>query len=254
MEFLSRQRRWLLPALLILLILEVLTLPIVLSLTYAGKSKSPDHIITYRPHVLKWDDSTTVRPDGSGELTLFDTVYQNVHSDNSDKMLAPGTGGDNTVRLKNEADNEVKYTTTLYTIRSTDNLPVAAAMDGDGEETDRYVLPKGVDASSVVKTLTGSLKSGEIADFDIDWYWLYEVSDAQDVIDTAFGDDAAWEVAEDVLMGVYIIVEDDGSYAPEPPVTGDNAMIYGYVCLFAISLLLLIFTIPFKRKKQEPEA
>ncbi len=241
MKTMKRQHRWLLPAVLILFILEALTLPVVVRYTYAGRSEKPEHVLTYVPHVLTWDKDTKVRPDGTGELSLFSTVYGNVNFDDGAKVLAPGTEGDNLIRLVNNGNGPISYTAILYEIRSTGNLPVSAKLTGDGTDAARYGLPEGVRQEDVVRALQGTLESGRIADFEIDWYWLYEESVSQDEIDTMFGNNAAWGDAEDVLMGIYVVVEDDGQIIPpDPPKTGDAGMLYGYLTLFGISFIALI--------------
>lgn len=247
----KKQNQWLLPAVLILFLLEVISFPFVVHSTYAGKSESPEHILTYTPHSLVWDEDTEVRKDGSGVLSLFSAYDQNVNSDNGDKVFAPGTANDNIVRLLNHSDNQISYTAILYTVRSTGNIPVAADMSGDGTETDDVVLPDGIDEDSVVKTLCGTLDSGNFADFNIDWYWIFEESMSQDEIDTEFGNRAARGEAEDVLMGIYIVVEDDGNtYDPEAPQTGDLTT-YSIV-LMIISFASLVILL-FERKKAEDD-
>ena len=251
MKILTKQKRWLLPAVLILFILEVITFPLVVSLTYAGKNESPEHILTYKTHSLTWDENTEVRENGSGELSLFSAVYQNVNSDNGEKVLAPGTTGDNLIRLLNTAENEIEYTAILYTVRSTGNLPAAARMNGAGEITDTYTLPDDVTKEAVVKALHGTLNKGEIADFEIDWYWIYEESMSQDEIDTALGNSAAKGDAEDILVGFYVVIEDEGEIiTPDPsPELGENDMLYGFIALFVISLIVLIILFVKRRKE-----
>ena len=253
MGFLKKPKVWLLPAVIVLFVLEILTLPLVVSLTYAGKSESPEHIITYHTGKLAWDEDTKVHADGSGELTLFDAVYQNVKSENGEKLLAPGTEGDNIVRLKNECGNQVEYTATLYTIRSVGELPVVADMSGDGTLTEQYILPDGVGKESAVKAFHGTLGSGKIADFNIDWKWAFEQGDEQDVIDTALGNKAAAGHADNIIMGVYIVIEDQGSrVSPDLPKTGDDTLVYSYLTLMGISfVVLLLLLIPVKKRKAD---
>lgn len=253
MGFLNKPKIWLLPAVIVLFVLEILTLPLVISLTYAGKSESPEHVITYRTGKLTWDENTKTRADGSGELTLFDAVYQNVKSDNGENVLAPGTEGDNIIRLKNECGNRIEYTVTLYTIRSVSELPVIAGMDGDGSETDRHVLPSGVGRESAVKSLHGTLEADRIADFNIDWRWAYERGNEQDIIDTALGDKAADDHADNIIMGAYIVVEDQGSnISPNAPKTGDDMLMYSYLTFMGISFVFLVLLlIPVKKRKAD---
>lgn len=63
--FLSKRiSQWLLPAVLILFILEVLLLPVVLEITYAGREDGPDHILTYTTNSLLWDSATGIDENG----------------------------------------------------------------------------------------------------------------------------------------------------------------------------------------------
>ena len=79
------------PAILILFILQVMLLPVMIGLTYAVPAERPEHILTYRTGSLVWDKAASVRPDGSAELSFFETLYKNVNADNAERVLAPGT-------------------------------------------------------------------------------------------------------------------------------------------------------------------
>ena len=65
-----------LPAMLILFILQVILLPVMIGLTYAVPAERPQHILTYNTGSLVWDKATSVRPDGSAELSFFETLYK----------------------------------------------------------------------------------------------------------------------------------------------------------------------------------
>lgn len=56
-------------ALLLLFIMQVLLLPAVIGATYATKSVKPEHIITYTPGALSWDENTET--DSSGAAKAF---------------------------------------------------------------------------------------------------------------------------------------------------------------------------------------
>ena len=60
-------------ALLLLFIMQVLLLPAVISATYATKSVKPEHIITYTPGKLSWDENTET--DSSGACAIPFIVY-----------------------------------------------------------------------------------------------------------------------------------------------------------------------------------
>ncbi len=252
-SFVQKQRQWLLPATLILFILLVVTFPFVAQITYSGRSESPDHVLTYVPGELVWGSETGINADGAAELSLFSAKYDNVLSADGDKVIAPGTNGINIVRLKNSAGGAVTYTATVYRIRSTETLPVSVSLDGRNfTDTTRAVLPEGVPADSVIRSVTGSVGSGEIQDFDISWLWLFTEGEAQDIADTGLGDKAAAGYPDDVTVGIYIVIEDNNeTIQPEIP-TGDNNMIGMYIVLMAVSGFFMFFLL-FGRKREKDE-
>lgn len=238
------------PTVLILFILEAMTLPLVVSLTWSGRSESPEHTLTYTQFRLTWDADTAVNKNGVAELSLFDAVYQNAKANDGTKILAPGTLGDTIIRLKNDTDTTVKYTAVLYTVKSSDTLPANAQLSGTGfSDTASYSLPKGAEQSHVVRAVTGSVDGRQIQDFDIDWYWLFEESDAQNKIDTWLGDKAANGDPDNIVVGFYIVVEQDGQIVePDSPQTGDNTMLGGYVALMAISAAVMVLLLIGRRR------
>lgn len=251
-KFLNKQRHWLLPAVLILFILEVIALPFALGFTWAGRSETPERVLTYTPGKLTWDSAAGIDENGAADLSLFETLYQNVNADNDDRVVAPGTEDDSIVRLKNSISGTVRYTAVLYSIRSTDLLPVEVSLSGDGfTDTDTYTLPNGVKDESVIRAVTGTVGGGMIQDFDIDWNWKFYDSEQQDIIDTWLGDKAADDDADDITVGLYIVVEDENTQIkPSPPQTGD-AGIGAYIVLMCVSgAVLLLLIIDRKRSRK----
>ena len=248
--FSEKVNRWLLPAVLILFILEVMTLPLVLGITYSGRSESPNHILTYTQGKLTWDSATGIDKNGAAELDLFDAEYPGVESEDGSNVVAPGTEGYNIVRLKNSVSGSVKYTAVLYRIRTNEDLPVEAALIGSSfTDTANYPLPKGVETYQVLRAVTGTVKGGEIQDFDISWLWEFETSAEQNEIDTFLGDK---DYADEVTVGLYIVVEDNNSYVtPDIPKTGDESHIGMYVGLMVISLVMLILLLCDRRKEKK---
>lgn len=256
MEFIIKKiNRWLLPAVLILFILQVITLPYVLGITYSGRSESPDHILTYTQGKLTWDKSTGIGENGVAEMDLFDAVYDNVTSENGENVVAPGTEGFNIIRLKNDISNPISYTAVLYQIKSSELLPVEAGLSGEGfADTITYSLPEGVKPEQVIRAVEGTLNGEEIQDFDINWLWTYFEDETQDEIDTLLGDKAAYSDADRVTVGIYIVVEDNNSYiTPEPPKTGDNTKIGMYLALMCIVGIMLIILLFERRRERQCE-
>ncbi len=253
-KILAKNRQWLLPTVLILFILEVLTLPLVISITYGGRSESPDRILTYTENKLTWDNGAQIDENGTVQFSLFDEFYQSVKSDNGDDVVAPGTNGKNIVRLHNQVMGEVSYTAVLYRIRSSEDLPVEVSLSGDRfTDTKDYALPEGVSENDVIRAVTGTVSGSERQDFDVDWVWHFEVSDEQDELDTALGNAAAALEADTVTVGMYITVTDGNVYLPDSPQTGDNPMLGMYVALLGISGILLILLWISRRKEKEQE-
>lgn len=233
--------QWLLPTVLILFILEVLTLPLVLEFTYAGRSNGPDHILTYKTGSLVWDSATGIDEHGVAKLSLFDTLYGDTVDGNGDKVVAPGTEGMNILRLKNAGETEISYTAVLYCIKTNPALPVKVSLQGTKfTDTTSYQLPYEISDQDVLRAVTGKLPSGQIQDFDISWLWDYETSEQQNAIDTALGN---WDEMDNITVGVYLLVEDGGIIVePEPPKTGDEGLGM-YFTLMGISLVALILLV-----------
>lgn len=248
----KKKKSWIYSTLITLFILQLITLPFVIKYTYAGRSESPDHTITYTTHKLKWDKGTTVGINGSAKLSLFDTYYKNVKSGNGDKVLAPGTKGDNTIRLKNNTNRTVDYTAVIYEIRDKKELNAKVSVSGNNfKNTKKYNLPKSIKNEKIIKAVKGNLEGKKIQDFDIDWIWDFEINDK---VDTKLGNEK-FDNKEDIVVGFYISVEDEGrTVAPQ---TGDSTLLVTYILFMGIcgvSIIILFFRDKkYKRKKKENE-
>lgn len=255
MNMVKKAKSWLLPAVLILFLLEVILLPFVAGYTYAGRAESPDHILTYTTRKLTWDSATGIAPNGTAIMSLFQSSYQNVQSDQGDKVVAPGTETENIIRLKNSVSRKIEYVAVLYSIKEEPALPVVPVLSGSGfADTTNYSLPNGVSRSQVLRAVTGTLDGGKIQDFDISWNWNYFDSDARDQVDTALGNRAAWDQPDDVTVGLYIVVMDEGEkVTSEIPKTGDSNGIYLYFALMAVSAVLLVLLLLERRKESKWE-
>ena len=222
--------QWLLPTVLILFILEVLTLPLVLELTYAGRSDGPDHILTYTPGSLMWDEATGIDEHGVAQLDLFHAIYDETVDGQGENVVAPGTEGFNILRLKNDSESTVTYTAVLYCIKSNQELPVEVALQGQSfTDTDNYQLPYQIPKENVLRAVNGTLSADQIQDFDISWLWQFETREEQNQIDTVLGNK---DELDNITVGMYIVVEDNGLVEPEPPKTGDESHLAMYVTLW----------------------
>lgn len=240
---------WLLPVFLILFILEVIAFPFAVGLTYAGRSEDPNHTLTYRTNELTWSDVQGIDENGVAELSIFDAEYEHVSASDGSAVVAPGTKGQNIIRLKNDADGEIEFTTVCYMIKSDSGLPVEARLaDGNFTDTTNYRLPDGVKDSQVLRAVAGSLRQGEKIDFDISWLWDYEIGEEQDLIDVDFGDRSAQGEPDDVKVGFYLVVEDNNQvYVPQ---TGDDTGTMLYITLMGISGAMLLLLIIFRKRER----
>jgi hypothetical protein len=249
----KKTAQWMLPTVLILFILEVLTLPLVLEITYAGREDGPDHILTYTTNTLVWDEATGIDEHGVAQLSLFNAIYDETVNGNGESVVAPGTEGFNIVRLKNGSDNTITYTAVLYCIKTNEELPVKVALQGDDfTDTDSYTLPYEVAEEHVLRAVTGRLPGDHIRDFDISWLWEFETDEEQDRVDTILGDK---DELDNITVGLYIVVEDDGQIIdPEPPYTGDSGHVAMYLTLMGISLIVLLFLLWERYRERVREA
>lgn len=245
--------QWLLPLVLVLFILEVLTLPLVLEITYAGREEGPDHILTYTTGDLTWDDATGIDEHGVAQLDLFHAVYDETVDGNGENVVAPGTEGFNIVRLKNDTERTVIYTAVLYRIQTNEDLPVSVALQGENfTDTDSYSLPYQTADADVLRAVTGSVGKDQIQDFDISWLWQFEVDQDQDRIDTVLGNQ---DELDNITVGLYIVVEDEGEpVRPDAPPTGDETHIAMYLTLMGISLIVLLLLLLDRRRERKRNA
>lgn len=221
----TRGKGWLLPTVLILFLLEIVLFPFAAQLTYAGRSESPNHILTYTTGNLVWDDATDIdTATGAAMLDLFSNQYENVQSDNGDSVVAPGTGNTGIVRLKNDVSRTITYVAVLYCVKESETLPIWPVLAENEAftqlETEGCPLPDGVAESQVVQAVTGTVGDEQIQDFDIAWQWNYYDNDQRDAVDTVLGNKAAFVEPDDVTAGLYIVVEEDGP--PAPPIEPDE--------------------------------
>lgn len=237
--FFEKNRQRILPLLLALAVLALLSLPLAVNPAWAAPGTSPDHVLTYNQNSLKWDSATGINADGTAELTLFGANYNNVESADGSKVVAPGTDGSNMIRLVNNVSGRIRYTAVLYSIKTDPRIPVQPSLTGTGMyDTVSYQLPAGVTGAEVIRAVRGTVAGHGLQDFDINWLWNYEVTDAQDVTDTELGNAAAAAMKEQtdgdsVTVGFYIVVEDSNNYYV--PKTGDDSHIAMYLAFMLIA-------------------
>lgn len=201
-----RIQAWLFPAFVILFILEMLTLPLVLRLTFAGKSEEPNNVLTYTTGKLTWSAGGKNIGQNGEELYLFSQDYTNVKAKDGANLIAPGTEGSNCTQLRNEVNRSIHYIATLYRVDSSEQIPIQVTFDSEGAtETDAYVLPDNVKPTAVVKAMEGNLAGKMMQDFAVSWSWSFE---GDDRLDTSLGNQ---NDLDDVTVGLYVVVTDEGS-------------------------------------------
>lgn len=208
-----RNRNWILPLNILLLLGVLVTFPFAIGGSWAWGSNEVDHTLIYTENKLEWGNDTSIREDGSAELSLF-----------KDGLIAPGMLGGNTVRLINRIYEKITYTAVVYEIKSNEELPVYTLFTVEGARpTESYTLPEGVPEDAVISAVTGTVFGRQTLDMDIEWHWDFESGVEQDILDTALGNK---EELDDVTVGIYITVVDDNFYSDFDP---DRPRLSGHV-------------------------
>ena len=235
----KKHTNWTLPALLVLFLLQVITIPYGMECTWAAPS-TPTHVLTYEQGKLTWDKDTAVDANGTALLAIFHSEYDgSVVSDDETKVVAPGTGNKTIVRLANKVSGPITYKAVLYRVMENEDLAVLeSTLSGRHTPASTYPLPAGVLPEQVIHAVGGTVQGKEIRDLDVDWMWKYYIDSDQDLIDTALGDLASEGKDTNITLGLYIVVEDNNSYYV--PQTGDDSPVAMYATLLAISTLMLI--------------
>ena len=243
LSFLDRNRKWLTVTFVFLLALEIMTFPYVVGVSFADRSENPNHTLTYTTKKLTWTTTEGVNDQGAAIFGIFDPRYANVESENGDYLVAPGTESGTVIRLLNNSSKEITYYAVMYMVEDPGDLPVDARMDGENlTTTSSYTLPDGVLRKDVVRAVTGTVKSKNKQDFDLSWTWDFYESHAQDVRDTALGDQSAAGNPGTVSIGFYLVVEEEEDYTkPSNPKTGDSFHLWLYVGIMVLSALALLF-------------
>ena len=261
-----------LPTVLIMFILSVITLSLMAVVTYAWRNEDPTHLLTFENEKLTWDENTVVGENGVAHLSFFSTTYQNVNSENEDRVFAPGTEQSTLIRLKNNSEDTITFTALAWMVKECDILAVTGDFQAENTtQTTNYqgLLPDGVSPDDLlgVGCVTGTVSAKGIQDFDISWEWVFERGEIDDpgngvfpdiyefdYDDTFLGNKAAWDEADDSTIGFAIIVE--GETPVPPPPTGHGSMIYWGIGLVAVSGIILAVEIIFsiKRRKKDREA
>ena len=173
----------------------------------------------------------------SGEITV------NGASDNSDKIIAPGTFGEYQFYLENTGDVPLDYTMDMEAwITGTEhNIPVKARVSnysGDYLLGDRNSKAEVLSLNNVKDS--GALGVGRLSSYTLEWEWPYE--QGNDEYDTMLGNLAVGnDLALTIRINTTAAYNDnpaDEDAGLESPKTGDNMPINLIVNIFGFMLII----------------
>lgn len=173
------------------------------------------------------------------EIEIFKISYANgenvvtVHSDDSDKLLAPGTENEYTFWLKNTGNITAHYTmeTEAYFSNSEYAIPVEVRMK---DYSGNYLLGDDVSWDEVLRlneiSDTASLGPNSYASYTLEWQWPFE---SDDEYDTLLGNLA---LEEDLTLTIVIRTIATAEYVK----TGDDANMTMWFLVVLITLLAVV--------------
>ena len=164
--------------------------------TYAKYTSSATGTGTAR--VAKWDvklNGNKISDSATFTFNLFNTINEantttaetHVTSANTDKVIAPGTGGSFDIILLNNSEVDAKYGIN-FTVTNTANIPVEFSTDGGSSWAATLTNIAADDTNTKLDALTGTVTK------TIKWRWAYERGEnatltANDTTDTNLGID-----------------------------------------------------------------
>lgn len=189
--------------------------------------------------------------DETGKMTVYGGT------DNSDKLIAPGTSNAFEFTVHNPLENTVDYIMTMEAVvDGTDiRLPVNARV---WDYTNRYLLGSSDEMAEVMELNTvedaAALGADKYAPYTLEWEWPFEWGG--DEYDTVLGNLA---VDDDISLTVVIRIvaeydESDDTDPPGldgPPDTGDDSQLWLFLLIAAVSLLGIILLLFFGRRKDD---
>ncbi|MBR6581383.1 MAG: hypothetical protein IKK66_08800 [Ruminococcus sp.] len=173
----------------------------------------------------------------TGEMTV------NGASENTDKLIAPGTSGEYTFYLENTGGTSLDYTMNMEAwISGTElNIPVKARVQ---DYNNNYLLGDNSNKAHVLElnkvTDSGALGIGRFASYTLEWEWPYE--QGNDEYDTMLGDLAVGnDLALTIRINTTAAYNDnsaDEDAGLESPKTGDIMPIHLIVNIFGFMLII----------------
>lgn len=211
-----------------------------------------------RPGFEASDDQTVWTTDT--QVEIFRISYENgekvvtVHSDDGDKLIAPGTENSYTFKLKNTGNVALDYTVEVdaYFTPADIEIPVVARLNrydgewivgGREEYDDVPTLDKAEDKAS--------LGAGKYTYYTLDWMWPFE--SGNDEYDTMLGNMA---VDEDLIFTIKIKTTAEANVDPTvddgitPPQTGDNTQLALWIVIAVSSFVVFIILVIIQKKEK----
>lgn len=207
------------------------------------------------------DDDRTIKitADEIEKFDIFSAVYETgsgevfIHSNNGDKVVAPGASTEYTIRIKNEDKVALDYTFYPIVKEKGSKIPIQVRLITPDQE---YLVgsPKTWGTFEDLKTIdyTATIAKNQIHEYELQWRWLFEGGD--DEYDTQLGNAPSGSVSIDVGMELHsesnLSGEANGTWL-DYGVEGILIAIIFFILLL-IAIILLIISI-IRRKVQDPE-
>ena len=234
---------WIALAILIFLLIFSIVILSTRMYRYAKLEEQGDLVKVYADSFDKFDIFSAEYKDGNGKVV--------VKSSKGDPVIAPGTGDEYTVRIKNADDVAINYTfQPKVEYVGVDSLPVEIRLISPNEE---YLVgsPKTWGTFEDLEELeyTTSLPKGEVDEYEIQWRWLFERGDDE-------GDTALANGEASVSVGMGLHTEADLSAAASGGLfgLGPNDILWWLIffILLLIAIVLLILSLITRKKVVEP--
>ena len=210
------------------------------------------------PEIQIGDNQT--RWDTDTQIELFKVSYENgeqiitVHSDDGDKVIAPGTENTYTFKLKNTGDVALDYKVKVEACCTPADagIPVTGRLcryDGEwvvgGKEN--YVPAAQLNNAADRATIG----AGKFTYYTLDWRWAFE--SGNDELDTLLG-----SMAKDQDISFTIVIKTTATESSDPdhdggitsPQTGDDFNVILWIVLVIGSLMMTLFLL-FADKKEK---
>lgn len=205
--------------------------------------------------------SLSIKTNTSEEFDLFSINYRNdvgeitVDGVDGDKVIAPGTEVEYTIRIRNSDKVTLNYTVEpLAEFHSEHEIPVQTRIINPDDTYLAGSAKSWVTLGEINNTEgEGSLKAGETAEYIFQWRWPFENGD--DKYDTFLGDNVfEEEIGVTVSFSVYAQADTtaDANGGIFGGIYGSTIRILLFTLLLIVAIILLIVFYVKKYKKTTP--